>query len=125
MINISENMESEVWSWDITELFKAFSMIAENEPKFLKEWELVLNGIKIDCDIGYYIERLYKLVPKNKEVYIEGHLAYPLPVFWADKRARENIMRQIILQNMSKTSTIEPRTEEDEEEQEGYEEEQD
>lgn len=114
-MNISENMESEIWEWDMIQLWKAFSMIAENNPNYVKEWELALNGVKIDCDIGYYIENLYKLVPKNNEVYIEGHASYPLHIFWADKRARENTMREVVLENMTHTGTTSPRSGEDEE----------
>ena len=99
MIQI-ENID-EIYKWDIQELWNAFQHI-ESEPIYDKEFHQVKYGIKIKIHINYFINELYKIYTDGKNVKFIPYDPISIIDFWEELDKRKYIMREIILEELSR-----------------------
>lgn len=99
----------EVLTWDIEKLWNTTKQLV-NEQKYKKELHQIKFGINIEFPIHYIIYEWFELHPVSKKATIKGYGKYKLQPFIDEVEQREELMREIILENIGKEEIATPRT---------------
>lgn len=80
-----------------------------DEKEYNETIDLVENGVKIKIPLLYIINNYYKPFPSSKRVLIKGYGRYNIMAFDKEVKYRENLLRQMILNNIDDESPTESR----------------
>lgn len=101
----------EVYSMNTSELWNIIgSMEIEEKIDYKTEIELIKNGINIKIPIIYIIKGWTEEHPETKRISIKAHGKYDITEYYDEVQERNNMMRQIILENIEEDEPNKPRT---------------
>ena len=102
--------EEEVWKMGFPELWRVFRAVVNMNDEYEAEMDRVKNGFIVRVPMRHLLEEQYEVYGYDKKVGIFGYGKYPLPDFYEDLDRREDLMRNVILRNIEKESTVAPRS---------------
>lgn len=108
---ITEINPEDVIMWSTRKLWNMFEIIVNKEKGYEKQKQQVKFGINLEFPIHYITQEWYELYPASKKASIKGYGKFPLQEFMDEIEQREEIMKEIIIENIEKEEITSPRTE--------------
>ena len=107
---IKLNDPDEVYKWDFKTLWNALKIIVkDNGVHYESKLKEIKEGKRLKIPIAWIINEWFLPYPSGRVVTIMGQGKFRMIDFYEELDHRENLMREIILDNVNGEEVIEPR----------------
>jgi hypothetical protein len=106
-MNLDINPE-DVLVWETKKLWNVVKKITHDAEGTISEQDIasIKMGITMDVPIWYITEEWYEIYPASKKVKVQGFGKFQLVDFMQEKELRDNLMRNIILENIDENGIV-------------------
>jgi len=105
---MSDVTRDDILSWDTNRLWNEIQLL-DNKEEYTVEISQVKFGDKIKIPIWWIMNEWYEIYPSSARIKIKGYGKYKIWSFMEEKEWRDNLMRNILIENITQLNPVGPR----------------